>query len=220
MAWKYKLVPIITSILFAKNVIQLIKVTSDTDNNKSVAYAFGQLNTIVCVLLGLIVYQRYHQIKRLICQHSDLMEVIHLNRKTVRVGFLMCLFYAIVAAFLQEHQNIIAFDLILIFTLFCPFTMYFLWQYEITLKIQPYIGSMELTCLRMIFALVCKWMLNFLLFTKFIWVILIFINVPAWLWWIVVFELVSQLILVLTFSFYILTFVYDLEVIESTQSVV
>lgn len=223
MAWKYKLVPIITSILFAINVIQLVKVTLDTDNNKSVAYAFGQLNTIVCVLLGLIVYRRYHQTKRLICQHSDLMEVIHLNRKTGCVGFVMCLFYPIVAAFLQEYQNSIVFDLIRIFTLFCPFTMYFLWQYEITLKLQPYIGSMELTCFRMNLALVCKWMLKFLFSTKFIWLILVFMNDPAWIWWTAAFEIAAHilgLILVITFSFYIFTFVYDFEVIESTQSVV
>lgn len=215
MAKKYKLVPIITIILFLINVIQLITITSDT-GSKTMTYFFGQLNTIVCLLLGYIVYHRYHQIKQLICQHTDLIEMVNLNRKAGYLGFLMCLSYGIVSAFLQEYQYIINSIGILVF--FFPSTMYFLWQYEITLKIQSYIGSMELTCLRMNFALSCEWMLKIFFTTKIIWIILVFGNYHDLQWIIGFIANTECVLLIVAFVLYILTFVSDLE-IENFQSV-
>lgn len=223
MGTKYKFIPIITIMLFLINVIQLISINSDT-GNKSTAYLFGQLNTIGCVLLGSIVYYRYHQIKRLICQHSDLLELTHLNRKAGLLGCLMCLLYGIVAAALQEYHYFI--NSVGILVLFGVCAMYSVWQCDISFRIQSYIGSMELTCCRMNLALSSKWMLILLFWTQLVWVILVYRNDHDWHAWTKMFGLfahIEKVMFVIVFAIYISTFgdIFEVEKfkIGSTQTV-
>lgn len=202
----YKCIPIITLTLFVINAVQLITISPNT-GNKTTAYIFGQLNTIVCVLLGVIANQRYHQIKRLICQHSDLLGLTQSNRRAAWLGYLVCSSYGIVAAFLQEYQYLVNSVGILIFFGFC--TWYTRWQYEISFQVQSYIGSMELTCCQMNLAVICKWMLYILFTIQSIWVFLMFKNDERLLVWITFFGVLAngcKLIFVMTFAIYMLTF--------------
>lgn len=218
MSVKYKLIPIITSVLFFVNSVQLL-IAGQNNGSKILIYLFGQLNIIGCVLLGSIVYYRHHQIKRLICQHSDLMGLVHLNRKAHLVGWLMCFTYFILSTISQEYGYI--FKSVAIFIFFIPFTYYFLWQYEITLKIQSYVGSMELTCGRMNFALCCKWLMILLFYTNFIWIILFIKNHHNWNSFIVFCKTMANgtgILLIVISTFYISTFIFDIEM-GSTQNI-
>lgn len=219
MTWKHKLIPSITAILFTINAAQLFPLLLIDSFNITNAwsYFFGQLNTIVCVLLGVIIYERYHQINHLICQQSNLMELVRSNEDAKLYGYLMCFSYGILAAIVQEYGYIGNFLGTLAF--FVPCTMYLQLQYDISAKIQTYSGSMEMTCIRLNIAVLCKWLLRILLTTQLLYGFAMLQNHNELQWWVVRMIVIEEMILTGILGFFILTFVYDFE-LEQFQTTV
>lgn len=164
---------------------------------------FSQTVNISCVLLGIVLYTRFRQIKLLMRFHADLKcSTERMNNIAIWIGFGSCFGLSIVANFqVKNIPSIHYFGAILCFFLG---TLYFWLQSYISYIVHPYTGSIRMTYIRFALATFSTYFSFVTIVTSCQLVEVLFTAVPKCDY--LNTSVTSEWIVALIFCFYLLSF--------------
>lgn len=171
-----------------------------------------------CVLLGIVVYIRYRQIKQLIYHHPVLEASARTNLIAMWLGIGSCLGCSIVANF--QETNVRYMHYVGALNCFGLGTAYFWIQAFLTYNIHPYVGSIRLAHIRLSLAVFCTIFFTVVAITGIISHILFDGHDPRkWYpsdggWKYHVASSISEWIVATLFCFYILSFTDEFKLIS------
>lgn len=216
--------PTIVLVLFQVNIHQLEE-NPARDSDLS-TYFFGQLNGVACILLGVVVYIRYRQIKQLIEQHPDSLESsAKFNQNALHLGY--CLSVGCAFALNLQYMRMPIVNYCSALCCFCLCIGYFWLQNHLTKAIQPYCGSQDVTRSRFVITILCIVFVATFAIGKLIRFILVMGNSLQWwlsndLWHIVSNKLetissIAAWLAAMISAMYIMTFKQEFKAISFEQ---
>lgn len=117
---------------------------------------FAECLNIACVLLGIVVYTRYRQIKLIMCHHKDVFKSsAKLNKFALWIGGGSGFGLSIVANFQLTNVPVVHY----LGAVSCFFlgNVYFWLQAYISYNVRSHVGSTRMTWIRFILAAVCSY---------------------------------------------------------------
>lgn len=146
---------IIACVLEGHFVPAALYISDAVNSDSPEIYVFGQFVNIGCVLVGIVFYIRYRQIQQLIYHHSDLeSQNAKWNTAALWAGICAAVGCSVAANSIQE-TNVRVIHIIGVLVCFGMATIYFWIQTLMSYRVRHYCGSIWMSHFRLILAVFC-----------------------------------------------------------------